>query len=190
MRRALLVCLLASLPTAALGCARTDVADSLKEEVSRREAYAKDTMTDAGAARAVGVSSTSEIQFDDGFGILSYDPPDEFRNHAFRWMGQNAHVRLKSHGAHRMKLLVVGWVHHKVIRTKPVINLFIDGQWVATSNVIQEGHYWIEVVVPPSLIHRPWVDLTIRTNAVGFHWGDPPELKVALVYRFGWTEAD
>jgi hypothetical protein len=172
------------------GCSRSDGADPHAAEIATREAFAKRALEDAHAGRALGVSSTSEIQFEEGFSILSYDPPDDFHNHAFRWMGQNAHIRLKSHGKRAMKLVVVGWTNEKVIRAKPVMNLFIDGQFIATTNEIRDGHYWIETVVPEWVFRRPWVDLIIRTNAVGFHWGDPPELKVALVYRFGWTEAN
>ena len=73
---------------------------------------------EADAGRALGVASTSEVQFDEGFGILSYendsDSHPSMTNHAFRWMGQNAHIRLKTHGSRPMKFLMVGWAHHVV----------------------------------------------------------------------------
>lgn len=178
----------------ALGCSRG--VDPYGEEVTEREAFAKRTLIEADAGRALGVSSTSEIQFEEGFSILSYEPDAKdghasFRNHAFRWMGQSAHVRLKSHGPRPMKLLVVGWMHHKVIGTRPVIHAFVDGVYIKSTEPIRsDGHYWLEARVPEWAIRRPWVDLTIRTTAVGYHWGDPPDLKVLNVYRFEWSEAD
>ncbi|MBX3225240.1 MAG: hypothetical protein KF795_32345, partial [Labilithrix sp.] len=178
-----------------VGCSRSQT-DPYADEVREREAFAKKLLVEADAGRALGVSSTSEIQFEEGFGILSYetDPKDghpSFSNHAFRWMGQNAHVRLKTHGGRPMKLQVVGWAHLKVIGTQPVINIYIDGLYVGSTPPIGgEGHYWIEQVIPEWALRRPWVDLVLRTTAVGYHWGDPPELKVLNVYRFGWTEAN
>jgi hypothetical protein len=176
----------------ALGCSRNE--ELYADEIREREAFAKRLLDEADAGRALNVSSTSEIQFEEGFSILSYelDPNDghaSFRNHAFRWMGQNAHVRLKSHGPRPMKLFIQGWMHHKVVGTQPVIKLFIDGVYIKTSDPIPpHGHYKIEAHVPEWAIRRPWVDLTIRTTAIGFHWGDPPELKVLNVYKFSWTE--
>ena len=185
----------ALLGLALLGCSRSGP-DPYADEVREREAFAKKLLIEADAGRSLGVSSTSEIQFEEGFGILSFeqDPKDGhpgFRNHAFRWMGQNAHVRLKSHGARPMKLTVLGWMHHKIVGTSPVMNLFIDGIYVGGSPPIADhGHYHIETIVPEWAIRRPWIDLVIRTPAVGYHWGAPPELKVLNVYKFEWTEAN
>jgi hypothetical protein len=178
-----------------LGCSRSNV-DPHADEVREREAFAKQKVLEVDAGRALGVSSSSEIQFDEGFGILSYetDPGDghpSFWNHAFRWMGQNAHVRLKTRGSKPMKLLMVGWVHRKVVGTQPVLDIFVDGAYLGSSDPIGgEGHYWLEKTIPAWALRRPWVDLVVRVTAVGFHWSDPPDLKVINVYRFGWTEAD
>lgn len=182
------------------GCSRSDKLAPYASEIAEREAFAKNVLVDAGASRALGVSSTAEIQFDEGFGILSFDPPGDLLpdggiaphlfNHAFRWMGQNATARLKTRGGKAMKLLVAGWAHHGVIQAKPVISAYIDGHYIDSVGPIEAGHYWLETVVPPSVMRREWVDLTLRTNAVGFHWSDVPELNVLNVYRFEWTEAE
>ncbi len=180
---------------AILGCSRNKP-DPYAEEAKARDAFTKRLLMEADAGRALGVSSTSEIQFEEGFGILSYemdakDGNASFTNHAFRWMGQNAHVRLKTHGSKPMRLQVVGWAHLKVIGSQPVIHVYIDGLYLGSTEPIGgEGHYWIEWTIPEWALRRPWVDLVLRTTAVGFHWADPPDLKVLNVYRFGWTEAD
>ncbi|MBX3260797.1 MAG: hypothetical protein KF782_14020, partial [Labilithrix sp.] len=178
------------------GCSRGDAADPYAEEIARREAFTRAALDAGGASRALGVASTSEVRFEEGFGILSFELDKEdghasFTNHAFRWMGQNAHVRLKTHGKTPMKLQIVGWAHLKVIGAEPVISIYVDGLHLGSTEPIGgEGHYWIERIVPEWALRRPWVDLVIRTTAVGYHWSDPPELKVLNVYRFGWTEAN
>lgn len=179
-----------------VGCSNREKVDPYADEVREREAFAKRLLSEADAGRAFGVSSRSDVQFEEGFGILSYEGDKEdghpsFTNHAFRWMGQNAHVRLKSHGARPMKLVLVGWVHKKVVGTEPTIHLYLDGVYVGSSKKIDPGgHYWLETIVPEWAIRREWLDLVVRTTAVGYHWGDPPELKVLNVYRFEWTEAN
>ncbi len=178
----------------ALGCSRTQD-DPYADEVHAREAFVKKSLDEADAGRALSVASTPEIQFEEGFGVLSFekDPDDgheSITNHAFRWMGQVAHVRLKTKGARPMHLTMQGWAHHKVIATRPVVTVFIDGVYVASTPAIgEDGHYMIDQVIPEWALRRPWVDLVVRTNAVGFHWGDVPELRVLNVYRFTWTEA-
>jgi hypothetical protein len=179
----------------AFGCSRGDRPDPFADEVAMREAYAKKTLFEADAGRAWNVSSTSEYQFEEGFTLILYEQGKDalgptFREHAFRWIGQTAHVRLKTHGKRNMKLSLRGWANEEAIRAKPVMNAFVDGVYVGTSGVIEEGHYVIETIVPAWALKRPWVDLVIRTNAVGFHWGDIPELKVLNVYHFSWTPTE
>ncbi len=181
---------------AIIGCSSRNKVDPYADEVREREVFAKKLLLEADAGRALGVSSRSDVQFEEGFGMLSYEVDSEdghpsFTNHAFRWMGQNAHVRLKSHGQRPMKLVLVGWVHKKVVGTEPTINLYLDGVYIGSSHSISpEGHYWIETIVPEWAIQREWLDLVVRTTAVGYHWSDPPELKVVNIYRFEWTEAN
>jgi len=185
------------LPLAAVaGCSKGEKVDPYADEVREREAFAKKLLVGADAGRALSVASRSDVQFEEGFGVLSFETDKEdghpsFTNHAFRWMGQNAHVRLKSHGQRPMKLVLVGWVHKKVVETQPTIHLYLDGVHVGSSaSISPEGHYWIETIVPEWAIRREWLDLIVRTNAVAYHWADPPELKVLNIYRFEWTEAN
>ena len=42
--------------------------------------------------------------------------------------------------------------------------------------------------VRPEDLPREWVDLNIRLSSISWHWADPPDLMLALVYRFEWTE--
>ncbi len=174
-----------------LGCSRGDPGapvDPYADETARREAFIKHSMLEADAGRALGMSSTAEIQYEEGLSLLSYDPPDDFHAHAFRWMGQRAHIRLKTRGRRTMKIVMGGWIHEKVIRTHPVMSLYIDNELMKTSKPIDREHFEIEAIIPDWSMRRPWVDLQIRTSAVGFHWGDPPELRVIVLYKFEWSE--
>ena len=109
MRRPLV--LLTSATLFVTACSRGDGADPYAAESAQREAFVRSALDAGGASRALGVASTYDIQFEEGFSILSYeldskDGHASFTNHAFRWMGQHAHVRLKSHGARPMRLTV------------------------------------------------------------------------------------
>lgn len=177
-----------------LGCSKGN-ADPHAAERVEREAFAKRMLEETDAGRAWRISSTHEVQFEEGFSPILYDPgkasgAGAIRDHAFRWMGQSAHVRLKTNGERPMRLHIVGWVNEDVIKAKPVMNLYVDGFLVEAGKPIEQGHFRIDIVVPAWALRRPWVNLVIRTNAVGYHWSDPPELSVANVSRFEWTEVN
>jgi hypothetical protein len=192
-RAALLVGAVASLASLA-GCTQGRSDAEVRAEIARRETFARAVVVDAGAERMLNVTSTSEVLFQEGFSPVKFDPPDDYHNHAFRWMGQNGHVRLKTHGAKPMRLKIAGWVHEKVIRAKPVIQVFVDGRYVkpdvdGQERPIENGHYKIEAIVSPEVTHgAAWVDLEITCNAVAYHWSDPPELNVVVLYSFEWSE--
>jgi hypothetical protein len=177
----------------ALGCSRSKP-DPYAEETRAREAFVKKALLEADASRAYGMSSNGEVQFEEGFGVLSYeldskDGHASITNHAFRWMGQTAHARLKTHGKAPMRLRMGGWVHEKVVQTRPVLSFYVDGAYLgSTEPVGGDGHYHVDLQVPGWALRRPWVDLVVRTNAVGFHWADVPELRVLNVYTFEWSE--
>jgi len=146
-------------------------------------------LADAGADRTFHVASNPDVQFEDGFSGITYDPPEDFHNHAFRWVGQNGHVHLRTHGDKAMHLIASGWINEKVIRSRPVVSAYLDGFFLGTSIPDDEGHWMVDTVVPSKFLRRSWVDLSIRTSAVAFHWAEPPELKVVVLYGFSWFEA-
>jgi hypothetical protein len=140
------------------------------------------------AGRALHVASTDEIDFREDFSKVLYDPPGDFHNHAFRWVGKNARVRLKSHGDKPMFLRALGWIDEKAIRTSPTITFRIDGQFVYTTKPIKD-HYWAEMIVPAEMLRgREWVDLNMEFSSVAFHWLEPPMLTVAVLYKFEWRD--
>lgn len=169
-----------------LGCSKTR---NDSEEARKRNELVWAVALDAGSARALGVSSRPDILFEEGFSLISYDPPDDFHNHAFRWMGQNGHLRVRAHGPKPMKVGVFGWVNEKVIRAKPVMSLLVNGKLIATTGAVEDGHFQLEAVVDPELMPTSWNDVNVTASAVGFHWADPPNLRVIVVYRFDWHEA-
>jgi hypothetical protein len=163
----------------------------IKAEVEAREAFARRMLLAEDAGRALGLSSTKDIQFDEGFSMITYFPPDHFRDHAVRWMGQNAHIRLHGHPGKSMKLHIGGWANTDVLRTRPFLVLFIDGERLGQIGPVPpefQGHFWFDIVVPPEKLTREWVDLNIKANCVAFHWADPPTLQVLQMYNFEWTE--
>lgn len=187
MKKLLLVAALAL-----TACSRKDPKPT-RESVAREE-FARKTFADIHADRAWNVSSKSDVQFDEGFSGINYDPGKQdkrpsFYNHAFRWMGQHAHVRLKPHPQKRMKLVVGGWASEHDMRTHPVVQLFIDDYFLNSTDVLDNnGHFYFEQEVPAWMLQREWVNLIVKTNAVGFHWVDPPGLATLVLYRFEWRE--
>jgi hypothetical protein len=80
-------------------------------------------------------------------------------------------------------------VNEKVIHARPVITAYIDGMFVETTKQIEGGHWKMEKALSTGYFRdREWVDLDIRCNAIGFHWGEPPDLKVVVLYDLTWTE--
>lgn len=170
-------------------CSRPARDEKLEEEIRAREAYAKRLVEEADAGRMTKVMSRSDVIFEEGFSKVLYDPDEDFRAHAFRWMGKQGHVRLRNTKNRPMRLYVEGWVNKKVIQAHPVITAYVDGQYLETTNEIWFEHWKLDVVVPPEMMRgREWLDLTLACNAVGFHWSDPPELRVIVVYDFKWEE--
>lgn len=176
----------------ALSACSSKTKPQVAAEAAKREAYAKAISLDAGSINSWNVSSTNEILYQEGFSILSHDPPEDFRNPAFRWMGQNAHVRLRSHGNRPMLLHLIGWVHKKVTMTRPTVAAYIDGQLVlATDAVAPTGHFNKKEWIPAELLKdQEWVDLRITVSAVAFHWADPPDLRVVVLNELHWRETD
>ena len=162
--------------------------ERVRQEIADRREFTKRILLEEDAGRLFGVSSTDDVMFEEGFSPVVFLPPDSFRNHASRWIGQNAHVRLRRHPGRTMRLHVQGWLNKWVLRTNPQIAFYLDGVFLRSTGPLEGEHYWIDVDVPPETVRREWVDLVIRLNTVGVHWFDPPTLTVADVYNFSWTE--
>ena len=189
MRNARLLAALFVTASAALACSAKDSRYDPQATPAERERFAVNAALDAGSGGALAVGSRNDVLFEEGFSLVSYDPPDDYKNHAFRWMGQRGHVRLRAHSEHAMKLKLVGWVNEKAIRAKPVLTLYIDGQRIHTTDPVENGHWWIETVVPADMLRSSsWHDLLITLSAVAFHWSDPPTLTLAVLNTLEWTE--
>jgi hypothetical protein len=171
----------------ATGCRKST---KTKNEIVRRQEFARAIMLDAGAGSALAVGSSNELHFEEGFSTVQLDPPEDFRNHAFRYMAQKGRVRIHAHGDKPMHLKVGGWVNEKVLKTKPRVSVTIAGQAVGGTSVLDDtGVFKVDTVVPGAVLHeREWVDLEIDLSAVAFHWGEPPDLKVALIFELAWYE--
>ena len=184
---------LLSLPLLLLGCSKAPDQATL-DEIKRRDEFTKNILRDGGGIAATWVGSNANVQFMEGFSLVEFDPADDWRKGARRWMGQKGHVRLRTEGGSPMYLKITGWVNEGVIKVKPTMSVYIDGQPVLprepTGKVDDPGHffYW-ETDVPPETFHgREWVNLDIVWNAVAFHWADPPELKVIILSELTWEK--
>lgn len=181
--------LLALAPLAGLSCSSKAPRPEVEAENASREAHGRTAVEAEDAGRALGIGSRNDVLFEEGFSIVSYDPPNDYRNGAFRWMGQRGHVRLRGHGDHAMSLTLKGWLHELVIRAKGVVTVYLDGIRLFDTGAVEMGHWQAEVVVPSAILHgRGWSDLIITVSAVAFHWSEPPALQVVVLNALDWSE--
>jgi hypothetical protein len=188
MRRERLCAWLGATALLAMGCSakRRDPG----EEVVRREAFVRQLTEREGLREAQGVSDSSDVHYEWGVSLVEYDPKDEYRAHAFRWLGQRAAIRLRSHGDRPMKMAVVGWVNQKVLRTTPTITTTVDGEPLSSVVADDKGFFVTGGIVKrEQLKGADWVMLDIDLSSVSWHWADPPELRVAIILSFEWSEA-
>jgi hypothetical protein len=174
----------------ALGaCSRRGSDAEVNEEIVRRERFARSILVvDGGPAPAFRVGSSTEVHFEEGFTPVQFDPMEDAHAHAFRWMGQRGHVRLRTHDNAPMHLRIAGWMNEKVLHLHPTVMAFIDGLKVADPvDTDEKGIFVIDAKVDPETFRgKPWVDLDIVPSSVAFHWSDPPELRIAVIFDFAW----
>lgn len=170
-------------------CSRADK-DPFADEVKQRDDFVRKLLIEDDAGDTLYTTATSDVQYGAGFGLLSSNPADEFNSKPFRWMGAMAHIRLKRHEHQKMKIVIAGWLHEKMLQTHPSLDVFIDGYGAGSSAAFDNVHYWYEFYPPEWMFKRDWVDLTIRMNAVGFHWDAPPELRTIVLYRFEYKPVE
>ncbi|MCL2779835.1 MAG: hypothetical protein FWD73_17730 [Polyangiaceae bacterium] len=170
-----------------LGCSQKP---DVSEEIRLREEYAALEAKRAGATEAYRLQSTSEVIFADGFSNIEFDPPGDFRNHAFRYIGQGAHARLRSHGDKPMFLHIFGWLNRKLMQTRPFVSATIDGQYIGQQMQIgDDGLFWIDAVLSPQMLkHSDWVDLHIVLSSVQFYALEVPALKIGVLLDLVWSE--
>ena len=170
-------------------CSTTEPNPAVQAEIASRESYAKALALDSGATTMLGVASRSNVLFEEGFSNIEYDPPNDFHNRAFRWMGKRGHIRLHSNGGRPATLKVTGWLHEKELRAKGVVALYLDGRYIRDTGAVEDGVWWIETLIQPELLRGArWHDLVITVSAVAYHWSDPPALHVVVINSVDWSE--
>jgi hypothetical protein len=192
MKALFALCMGLSALSSLVGCAKGPSEAETNEEISRREKYVKSLLVvDGGPAPATRVGSTTEVHFEEGFTGVQFDPPDDARSHAFRWMGQRGHVRVRTRGRQPMHLRVAGWLHEKVLHQRGTVAAYLNGQITGPAFPTDEkGIFVIDETLDPALFHdEEWVDLHIMPSSVVFHWADPPDLKVVVIFDFQWEPA-
>lgn len=184
---AIFVCMLGlGAVTSMLACSRSEPDAAVAEEIARRDAFRVAMLDAEDAGRARSVSSRPDVMFEEDFTRVFFDPATSFRNHAYRWMGRRAHIRLKTQGDRPMRVRALGWLDRKILYTKPFVTFSIDGQFVYETPPTEDGHFWGEFIVKPELLRTEWVDLVIAPSSIAFHWAAPPNLSVAVLYKFDW----
>jgi len=170
---------------------------ALHDEEHRRETSMLELRAREGLQAPLKIASSRDVRFEWGFSGIEYDPKDDYRSpRAFRWAGQRGALRVQRHGDKPMKLTIVGWVNARVLRTKPTVSAYLDGQYLS-SMVVEEindegfGGFQVGGTVQPDMFqHRDWAMVDLDLSSVAFHWSDPPTLKVAMVSSVEWQEAD
>jgi hypothetical protein len=180
------------LSTMASGCStkedRYAAQHALAEEVGQR------ALRETDAGRVIDIASNTDVQFEDGFSGVHFNPKDDIRAFPYRWMADHAHVRLRKHGEKTMHLAMAGWVDHKYVKSKIVINLYIDGYFMplmvneGKPTPLEDPKFFIDAYVPAGFLHREWVDLHIRPSSVGEHWLRVVDLNAITVERLEWKE--
>lgn len=172
-----------TLATLALGACKRD--PRVGEEIERREAFARSVLIDGGGAAALGVGNSVNIHFVDGFSKVEFDPAEDWRGRAFRHVGKRGRVRLRV-GDEPMHLRVGGWANEKVIHTRPSVSMYLDNVPISSGLVDEKGVFGFDGDLDPALTRgKEWVYLDIMPSSVGWHWSEPPELKVVVVYDVG-----
>jgi len=178
-----------------LGCSRKAAPDPYAEQKARAEAVGRRALEEADAGRIFEIASRDEVQFGEGFSPLNYNPKNDIRAYPYRWMADHAHVRLKSHPGKLMHLIIGGWYDQKAIRSKIVINLYLDGYVVPVINhgppptPLEEGKFELDAYVPAWAMTHEWSDLYLRPSSVSEHWLRVLDLSVIVIDRVEWTEA-
>jgi hypothetical protein len=179
------------------------------EEVRRRDEFAQAIARDAGA-RGVELANAPDVRYESGFSDILYDeelkekcwpslPELEcarrwqfagYRKTPFRWLGQHALLRLRSHGDKPMHFVVHGWVDQEALHTTPYISGYVDGRVLTTSDIVpKDGSFTIDAMVPADqLAGREWVGVTLDLSSIGWHWVDVRDLRIAVVDKVEWTE--
>jgi hypothetical protein len=186
---------------AACDARRGTVDPAVADEIARREAFADALLADAGA-NAGKIRSSEEVRFEDGFSPIQLEPYEKFDGHAYRWIGKRAHLRLRTK-QEPMELRVVGWVNLQVVHTRPNVKVYIEGMyrwrggWPREDRprpvvVDDKGFFVAEIPFLPGWAppDKTWIDATIEVSSVGFHWLEPPELRVAHVFELEWKKKD
>jgi hypothetical protein len=175
--------LLASLLLFACGERPRTQEDILRDQFARKLAERE------GVLRAYRLQSSYDVRFGSSFSGIGFDPKGDYRGKAFRWIGQHSFVRLRPHGTKPMNLAVYGWIDTAAIHTRPAVTAYIDGKVIADMVVGADGGFALIGTAPPDILAgKQWVTLEISVSSVSFHWSDPPDLMVANILDFDWSE--
>jgi hypothetical protein len=173
-----------------VACSKKAPDPEVTAEIGRRNALRNALMTldDGGPRDLFRVGSKPDVHFEDGFGTVQFDPPDDYRNHAFRWMGIRGHVRLRTQGDTPMHVRIAGWLHEQVLHQHGSVWATIDGQTISRAVDTDDKGIWVidERIDPAIFRGREWVDLEIIPSSVAFHWAEPPDLRVIVLFDFVW----
>lgn len=156
------------------------------EERTAREAFLKALAEREGTQEAYGLTSREDVRFEEGFSPLEFDPPGDVRKHAFRWVGQKAHVRLKSHGDKPSHLLIGGWSDQKNLMTHATLRVTINGHILASNVAATDGGIGADLTVDPSTLEgREWSDLYIEVTTLYYDW-EPKNYRAILISKLTW----
>lgn len=171
------------------GCGRRSKPRS--DEELRREEFTKRHVEAESLGRAYALSSHWDLHLDEGLSVIMFDPPGDPRNKAIRWIGQLVRVRLRRHGDKPMKFEATGWANVEVLQTRPSVTLYVAHRMVHEGPVAENGGFWTGGQIPAEWFgNDEWITAELVLSSVSFHWGEPPDLKVALLTSVGYREIE
>ncbi len=156
------------------------------EERTARDTFLKSLAEREGTQEAYGLTSREDVRFEEGFSPLEFDPPGDVRKHAFRWVGQKAHVRLKSHGDKPSHLLIGGWSDQKNLMTHATLRVTINGHILASNVATTDGGIGADLTVDASTLEgREWSDLYLEVTTLYYDW-EPKNYRAILISKLTW----
>lgn len=145
-------------------------------EVRARFVARQALAADAGAVWRL--TSSEEIFFDDGWWPMETLPKDSIHGEAWRWMGRESLIRLRTH-ATPMKLTITGWVPFDLLGSVPLLTLRWKGKRIEAF-LAPAGHFTKEVTVTEAMqAGSTYADFTIETTTTGHGPDDARELGFA-----------
>lgn len=173
----------------------------VNEETEARERFIRELTVREGVPELWGLMSRADLVFEDGWSpALMIDPTlsprwtdavpasRTVRKIPARWLGLNAHLRLRARTPSAMRLRIWGAINLEALFTRPRVTVTFDGRELSSKVVGDDGALAIDATIPASWLDG-WSDVYITLSSVGEPWRDAGGLRIARVEGVTWEPA-